>query len=166
MTLYDTTEWHELFVASAGAAAALAGLVFVAVSINIERILALRGVPERALQTIMLLLAVVVVSLVGLVPQGTVALAVELLVISGLLLFAIGAATRPAFDTGGNRVWLASRLVAVLPGSVLYLVGAVSLLAESGGGLAWVLVGIIGRAGGRGRQRVGPPRRDPALTPA
>jgi hypothetical protein len=40
---YDPTEWSDLFVANAGASAALAGLVFVAVSINIERILKFDG---------------------------------------------------------------------------------------------------------------------------
>ena len=74
-------EWHEMFVAAAGAAAALAGLVFVAVSINVERILSFHGLPERALQTILLLLAAVVVSLVSLIPQSIEALAVELLVV-------------------------------------------------------------------------------------
>ena len=39
VTAYDPSEWSELFVATAGASAALAGLVFVAVSINIERII-------------------------------------------------------------------------------------------------------------------------------
>lgn len=51
MTAYDASEWSELFVASAGASAALAGLVFVAVSINVERILEFPGLPERALET-------------------------------------------------------------------------------------------------------------------
>lgn len=143
VTLYDATKWHELFLASAGAAAALAGLVFVAVSINIERILALHGVPERALQTILLLVAVVVISIVGLVPQSTQLLGIEVLVVAALLCLAIGIPTRAAFDTGGNRKYLASRLVVVLPGSAFYLVGAVSLLAVTGGGLAWVVLGII-----------------------
>jgi modulator of FtsH protease len=143
VTLYDATEWHELFVASAGAAAALAGLVFVAVSINVERIIALRGLPERALQTILLLLAAVVVSILGLVPQSTPWLAVE--VLAAALALGVGIAiTRRAFDTGGNRTWLAARLAAVLPGSALYLVGAISLLAGSGGGLAWIAAGLIG----------------------
>jgi hypothetical protein len=74
VSLYEAGEWHELFIASAGAAAALAGLVFVAVSINVERILSFHGLPERSLQTILLLLAAVVVSIIGLVPQPTEAL--------------------------------------------------------------------------------------------
>jgi hypothetical protein len=49
MTAYDATDWTEFFTASASASAALAGLVFVAVSINVERILQFKGLPERAL---------------------------------------------------------------------------------------------------------------------
>ncbi len=62
MTAYDPSEWSDLFVASAGASAALAGLVFVAVSINLERILSLPGILERALETLILLMSVTVVS--------------------------------------------------------------------------------------------------------
>jgi hypothetical protein len=142
--LYDVTEWHELFVASAGAAAALAGLVFVAVSINVERILSFHGLPERALQTILLLLAAVVVSILGLIPQSTTALAVELLVATAMLCVGLFYSARAAFDTGGHRSWLVSRLLVVVPGSVPYLVGAVSLLVATGGGLAWIALGIIG----------------------
>jgi hypothetical protein len=144
VTLYDATEWHELFVASAGAAAALTGLVFVAVSINVERIIALRGLPERALQTILVLLGAVVVSIIGLVPQTRQLLAVEVLVAAGLLSSGVALTGRLAFDTGGNGKYLASRLAAILPGSLLYLVGGVSLLVGWGGGLAWVLAGLIG----------------------
>ncbi|HEU4999459.1 MAG TPA: hypothetical protein VFT68_10975 [Lapillicoccus sp.] len=142
--LYEAAEWHELFVASAGAAAALAGLVFVAVSINVERILSFHGLPERALQTILLLLGAVVVSILGLVPQSTTALAVELLVATAMLCVGLFYSARAAFDTGGNRTWLASRLLVVIPGSLPYLVGGISLLVATGGGLAWVAVGILG----------------------
>ena len=68
MTAYDASEWSDLFVAAAGAGAALAGLVFVAVSINIDRILAGEGLPDRALSTVLILLMAVCVSIVGLIP--------------------------------------------------------------------------------------------------
>ena len=35
---YSSAEWESLFLAEAGASAALAGLLFVALSINLERI--------------------------------------------------------------------------------------------------------------------------------
>jgi len=38
-TAYAPEEWKDLFVAMAGASAALAGLLFVAVSINVDRII-------------------------------------------------------------------------------------------------------------------------------
>lgn len=74
---YDATQWHDLFVACAGAAAALTGLLFVAVSIHLRAILAYRGLPARALETLALLMGVLLVSVFGLVPgQGRTALGV------------------------------------------------------------------------------------------
>jgi hypothetical protein len=77
---YEPGHWTELFVASAGAAAALAGLIFVAVSINLQRILTVEGLPERGLETVALLLGVLVISIFGLIPgQGSTALGIQIL---------------------------------------------------------------------------------------
>ena len=87
MTAYDPSQWTDLFVATAGASAALAGLVFVAVSINLERILSYEGLPERALETLLLLVGVLIFSILALMPgQSAVALGAEVLAL-GLLLF-------------------------------------------------------------------------------
>lgn len=150
MTAYDPAEWTELFVATAGAAAALAGLVFVAVSINLQPILAQPGLPERALQTVLMLLIVVVISIVALMPgQDHVAVGVELLVVASA--YAAGlvrtfGATRPSGDQ--PRSWLIGRVLLLGLGAVPLLVGALSLLAESGGGFYWIAAGVIGAIGG------------------
>jgi hypothetical protein len=80
MHAYSTAEWDSLFLAEAGASAALAGLLFVALSINLERILKGAGLPGRAGEAIMLLLAVLVVATWALVPgQSSTVLGAELL---------------------------------------------------------------------------------------
>lgn len=150
LTAYDPKEWTDLFVAGAGAGAALAGLVFVAVSINIERILKLPGLPERALATVLLLLTVVVVSITGLIPgQSSDALGVELL-LEGLFFGALvthqSVASLPERD--GHLNWLMSRLLVAAIGTLPFAVAGASLLAEAGGGLYWVAGGIIGAIAG------------------
>jgi modulator of FtsH protease len=150
LVAYDVSDWSDLFVATAGAAAALAGLVFVAVSINLDRILEFRGLPERALETLLLLLSVLLVSIVGLIPgQGHVALGIELLVVAlgfgGGMLFT----TRRSLPQGEDpRSWLISRLAVLACGTVPFVVGGVSVLAQTGGGLYWTVFGIVGAVGG------------------
>jgi hypothetical protein len=143
VTANETAEWHDLFVAAAGASAALAGLVFVAVSINVRRILEFEGLPERANQTVMVLLGAVVVSLLGLIPQEPSTLGYELLG-TGLAIVVWLAATSPKVLRGarGHPVRMALRVIIVVPGGVLYAIGGVFLLAGAGG-LGWVAAGII-----------------------
>jgi modulator of FtsH protease len=142
---YDPSEWTDLFVATTGASAALAGLVFVAVSINIERVLAFPGLPERALETILLLVAVLLVSVVGLIPgQSSAALGLELLFVSLVIGGAIARLPTVRGDTKGERrVWLVSRWAVRVTAMVPLIVAGVSLLAESGGGLYWLVAGIV-----------------------
>lgn len=45
MHAHSAVEWEGLFLAGAGASAALAGLLFVAMSINLDRILQGTGLP-------------------------------------------------------------------------------------------------------------------------
>jgi hypothetical protein len=143
---YDPSQWSDFFVATGGASAALAGLVFVAVSINIERILSFPGLPERSLETLLFLVSVLLVSLVGLVPeQGHVALGLELLIVT-LAIDAI-VLRQPTIQVAEGEEMLrrwrvarwALRAIAMAP----FLIGAVSVLAEQGGGLYWVFAGIV-----------------------
>jgi modulator of FtsH protease len=146
LSAYDVEAWSDLFVASAGAAAALAGLVFVAVSINIQSILAYEGLPERALETVATLLLVVLVSIICLIPgQSDAALGIELLVTSVVFTAFIAKLSHQKVPPGAEpRRWLISRLAVRAIAAVPLLVGAISIIGGSGGGLYWVVAGILG----------------------
>jgi modulator of FtsH protease len=141
---HNPTEWHDLFVATAGAGAALAGLVFVAVSINIERILEYEGLPDRALQTVVLLLNVVVISIIGLIPgQGHGALGIELLLFGSATAWIMWrlAFRQPSDENEEPRVW---KLNVLSWGTLPTLVGAITIIAADGGVLYWIVFGIVG----------------------
>ncbi len=146
MFAYDPSEWSDLFVATAGASAALAGLVFVAVSINLDRILGEAGLPDRALETLLLLVAVLLVSIVGLIPgQSSGALGAELLFVS--LTIATVIARLPTIGLATSfvppRSWLWTRWGLRLVGTVPFVIGGASVLLDAGGGLYWVVAGIV-----------------------
>ena len=146
MIAYDAAEWSDLFVAVAGASAALLGLLFVAVSINLERILGFKGLPERALETMMLLLGALVVSIAGLMPgQSATALGLEVLTIG--LVMGVTAARLPVMysgDTGKEPLqWKLSRHGVRAASIVPIVVAGISLILESGGGLYWLAAGIV-----------------------
>jgi hypothetical protein len=72
ITIFEALEaWKDLLVATAGASAALAGLVTVAIATNIGEILKFPWLPSRAATSIALLVLVLVVSIAGLMrPQS------------------------------------------------------------------------------------------------
>jgi hypothetical protein len=142
---YDPETWHDFFVAAAAPAAALSGLIFVALSINLRDIFALEKkigstyLTGRALESLAALLIVLGISLVGLDPSiGRAVLAAVLLV------SAAGSAVSPVRATSAYlsshvkptaynlRLFLALLLVAA------YAVAGATLLARGGGGLHWL----------------------------
>jgi hypothetical protein len=146
MHAYSTAEWDSLFLAEAGASAALAGLLFVALSINLERILKGAGLPGRAGEAIMLLLAVLVVATWALVPgQSSTVLGAELLG-SGLAVWLIVVGIHVQAVRGHvapSRSLLVRRIVLAQAGILPVMIGGVSLLFRAGGGLYWLVPGIL-----------------------
>jgi hypothetical protein len=141
MTAYDAHEWVEFGVALAGAAAVLAGLVFVAVSINLEKVLEVRGLPGRAGESIVMFAGVLILCLGLLIPgQSRTALGVELIVGGALLVLLLILIALPGLNrpTRQPLSWRITRIVVALATSVPVVVAGASLLAEAGGGLYWL----------------------------
>ena len=61
-------DWNNFFVATTGAAAALTGLIFVGVSINLKEILKHQSLPTRASLALISLMAILISSIVFLTP--------------------------------------------------------------------------------------------------
>lgn len=139
--------WNEFFVAIAGAAAALAGLIFVGVSINLTRILSFARLPDRALQAIILMLTVLVVAVLCLVPaQPDVLVGLELLavgIIAWTITFRLDLRILRLTDAQYKPAFLRSMLLtetAVLP---YIIAGIVVLTAGSATGLYWVVPAVV-----------------------
>jgi hypothetical protein len=145
VTAYDPSQWSDLFVATAGATAALAGLVFVAVSINLARILQFKGLPERALETLLFLVLPLLVSIVALIPaQSSGALGTEVLLLT-LTLGSVIVRLKTIYNQSGEarRAWYVTRWTVRLLALAPLLAGGVSLLCEAGGGLYWIAAAIV-----------------------
>jgi hypothetical protein len=139
-------QWNDFGVAVAGASAALAGLLVVAVSINIERILQDDHLPSRAAGALVTLVAPLVVCVVLLVPGlSTTMIGVAVVaigVICGALLARLYAPShRPPQRSWGQ--WLANP---VLPAAVFVLpvvFAGATLVSGTLGGLYWLPVAVI-----------------------
>jgi hypothetical protein len=143
---YTTEGWGDLFLAGAGASAALGGLLFVAVSINLDRIVALRSLPGAALGAIVLLVAVLMVSMVALVPgQARWMLATEVLVVGiadWSIMTAIWIRTLRAPVPDQPRFLPVISVVVTQAATLPMVVAGVSLLLGAGGGLYWIVPGV------------------------
>jgi len=144
MAAYSTEAWSDFLVAAAGASAALAGLVFVGISINLTRIIAIPGLPARAGQTIVVLANALAVSLVVLGPTDSrVGLGLVILVVA--LAGWLGIVLIQA-RTGEDATVKAHRRNAILLVQIAtlpFIVCGVSVMAEAGGGLYWMQAGVI-----------------------
>jgi hypothetical protein len=132
-------------VAIVGAAAVLSGLLFVAMSINIERIMGIVTLPSRAAGTLVLFVIPLLIGTWILIPeQSSMVLGVELvatgLLGGGLVLRLNRPSKRAAEETWG--AWLGSYVPSIMV-AVLTVLGGITLIAERGGGLYWVAPAVV-----------------------
>ena len=166
---FDTEHWHDFYVMTGGAAAALTGLLFVAMSLHAREIMANRFFSNRALGTLMSLASQLLISGAVLIPgQPLWLLGVEVEAVAIFFLAFIlrqiqtrervapriaSTWTHRVMEFGGGTLWI-----------VLFNAAGISLLLRVGGGLyllaavmffmfawniylAWVLITEVSEGG-------------------
>jgi hypothetical protein len=144
-------EWHDFFLAQAGAAGVLTGLVFVGVSINLQKIVSnpSSGLVGRAAEALILLVAVLTASVLVLVPgQGAGVLGAEVLVVGLAAWGWIVAIQLPRLRDWGTmradlRVSFVLRVVLGQVATLTLVIAGVAVLWVGPGGLYWLVASTV-----------------------
>jgi hypothetical protein len=147
---YSTEAWSEFFHASSGASAALAGLIFVGLSVNIGKVLELDRVDGenlltgRAIEALVAMVNVLVISIVALTPTIDRGVLAAVIIVVGLE-SAISPARVIVATHGKPEISKATllRLVMAVALTVTLLVAGITLSAQHGGGLFWLPASFV-----------------------
>ena len=148
---YNIKAWESFALGHVGASAALLGLVFVGISINLRDIVGSGRLVHRAAEAVVLLGGVLATATLVLIPGQRKSVLSTELIVSAVALFAIvfffqrDAANQPADPpaTGPPPVGLAVRRGLGLGTPVVIAIAGLTLALEVGGGLYWWPVAVL-----------------------
>ena len=143
--VFDLSQWHDFFVMIGGGAAALTGLVFVAMTLNLAAITQDATHRYRAIGTLAGFVAIFVICALALMGgQGYLAIGIEWLVVAAIAAVIYGNGYVQARRSGGSSAGLrGSRMVS---GTVCYaaeVAGAILLMAGHVAGLYVASVAMV-----------------------
>ena len=149
---YNPADWEPFFTAMIAAAAGLTGLLFVAVSINLDKILkGAKFLPARAAETLATLLLVVVSSALTLIPQSIQAASASRSRSSSCRCSSSRSRSQLSHRRQNHDdplLWTISRMAGTAVATVPCTLAGLSLLLHWGGGLYWLaptaVLGIVG----------------------
>lgn len=144
-------EWHDFFLATSAAAGVLTGLVFVGVSINLEKIISQpgSGLPGRAAEALILLLAVLTVSILLLVPgQSDTLMGAEMLVVgvaayAWIFIIQVQHLRNWSTISPELRLPLALRITLAQVSTVPNVIAGIAVLTVGLDGLYWLVAGMV-----------------------
>jgi len=139
---YQIANWTGFLAVAASVAATLTGLIFVAISINLSRILESQSVADRAAESIMQMFGALVVSMWAIVPGlSSLVLGVGMAV-AGIVLWMLQTMLQyRSYSRKHSRPIISIVLsqFATLP----FCIAGISLATETLGGLYWLAPGVI-----------------------
>jgi modulator of FtsH protease len=139
-------DWEAFYSAQLGAAAALGGLVFVGLSLNLAKILTNPVLPNRALLALLVLLAILIVSSFALMPgQSHRALGAEIVAVGSLVIVTgtwIELHGLRNLELQSRRTFIATFVLFEL-GVLPFVIGGALILLGLPAGLYWVAAGVI-----------------------
>lgn len=138
--------WSDFFAAQVGASAALVGLLIVAMSINIQRILAVPQLPSRAGQSLVMIGGSLVLASLALIPAHTLTMfGIESLIVCACLVLSTSNWLRKRLHQRENRgltpILVPMALAAAF--MVPLIAGSLLLVAGNEHGLYWIAIGIV-----------------------
>jgi len=141
---YQINQWHSLYTTLGGSAAALAGLLFIAVSIQIGQIAKSRIFRARAWGNTYMVVSLVVIAGFVLTPQDVTALGFELCLPAIVFIILMSRTMIQVVRAGLHLPWRPFVSVAL---NLVGLASGVSLILRRGGGMYLVtfefLAGIV-----------------------
>ena len=141
---YEPESWHDLSVSVVGAAAALIGLLFVAVSINLKEILKGATLPRLAAETLCIMVGLLFAAMFVLVPgQSRQVIGWELLVVGAAFLVPIVLRLRVHRTPGEPLLWAVYPALLMALVNVPLVAGGISVLVGAGGGLYWLVGALV-----------------------
>jgi hypothetical protein len=139
---YNPEAWHELFIMLGGSLAALTGLLFVAISIQISKIKKAPHWQIRAFGNIFALIGLLIEASLVLMPQNRVTLGTEIVIANLFLLFFIPVRLFVHLSRLDAKM-PTRRLISGMIAWVLGAVGGAGLIAEIGGGMYLVTISCL-----------------------
>ena len=142
MYAYQIESWTVFLSVAAGVAATLTGLIFVAVSINLSRILEVPRIANRAAESILQMFGALLISMCALVPGlSSLVLGVEVALIGLMLWIMVTLLQYGAFAREFPRPLISIALAQVA--TILFCFAGISMATGTLGGLYWLAPGII-----------------------